>query len=100
MMTSIAKMFEHEVLDDILKVIDPLLSDSDKFKQRAGGESSFPLLRSCPLNLAAEFLAGLWRGNYTLLPERKANIIQLQARNTGRSRCGTSSGHGALRVWI
>ncbi|KAJ7785950.1 hypothetical protein B0H16DRAFT_1488659 [Mycena metata] len=44
---TLAKMFEHEVLDDILKTIDPLLSDSDKFKQRAG----------------AEFLAGLWRGS-------------------------------------
>ncbi|KAJ7293229.1 hypothetical protein C8J57DRAFT_19449 [Mycena rebaudengoi] len=44
---SLAKMFEHEILDDILKTIDPLLSDSDKFKQRAG----------------AEFLAGLLRGS-------------------------------------
>ncbi|KAF7339947.1 hypothetical protein MVEN_01912400 [Mycena venus] len=44
---TLAKMFEHEVLDDILKIIDPLLSDPDKFKQRAG----------------AEFLAGLWRGS-------------------------------------
>jgi proteasome activator subunit 4 len=41
-----AKMFEHEVLDNILAVIDPLLSDPDKFKQRAG----------------AEFLTGLLRG--------------------------------------
>ncbi|KAJ6519492.1 hypothetical protein C8R45DRAFT_852433 [Mycena sanguinolenta] len=44
---TLAKMFEGHILDDILKVIDPLLSDSDKFKQRAG----------------AEFLAGLWRGS-------------------------------------
>ncbi|KAJ7456643.1 hypothetical protein FB451DRAFT_1276697 [Mycena latifolia] len=44
---TLAKMFEGEILDDILKTIDPLLSDSDKFKQRAG----------------AEFLAGLWRGS-------------------------------------
>ncbi|KAJ6604293.1 hypothetical protein DFH09DRAFT_1300536 [Mycena vulgaris] len=44
---TLAKMFEHEVLEEILKIIDPLLSDSDKFKQRAG----------------AEFLAGLWRGS-------------------------------------
>ncbi|KAJ7129977.1 hypothetical protein C8R43DRAFT_1025251 [Mycena crocata] len=44
---TLAKMFEHEILDEILKTIDPLLSDSDKFKQRAG----------------AEFLAGLWRGS-------------------------------------
>ncbi|KAJ6627278.1 hypothetical protein B0H10DRAFT_1780024 [Mycena sp. CBHHK59/15] len=35
---SLAKMFEQQVLDEILKTIDPLLSDSDKFKQRAGGE--------------------------------------------------------------
>jgi proteasome activator subunit 4 len=39
-------MFENDVLDDILEVIDPLLSDPDKFKQRAG----------------AEFLTGLLRG--------------------------------------
>ncbi|KAJ6501707.1 hypothetical protein C8R47DRAFT_1108448 [Mycena vitilis] len=44
---TLAKMFEHDVLDVILETIDPLVSDSDKFKQRAG----------------AEFLAGLWRGS-------------------------------------
>lgn len=44
---TLGKMFEGEVLEDILSTIDPLLSDSDKFKQRAG----------------AEFLTGLWRGS-------------------------------------
>ncbi|KAJ7666470.1 hypothetical protein B0H17DRAFT_1162570 [Mycena rosella] len=39
---TLAKMFEHEVLDDILNTIDPLLSDSDKFKQRAGGSKHWP----------------------------------------------------------
>jgi proteasome activator subunit 4 len=39
-------MFENEGLDRILAATDPLLSDADKFKQRAG----------------AEFLAGLLRG--------------------------------------
>lgn len=43
-------MFEHEVLDDILAVSDPLLLDPDKFKQRAG----------------AEFLAGLLRGLFII----------------------------------
>ncbi|KAJ7462735.1 armadillo-type protein [Mycena galericulata] len=37
---TLAKMFEHEVLDDIFRTIDPLLSDSDKFKQRAGADVS------------------------------------------------------------
>lgn len=39
-------MFGNEGLDDLLAVVDPLLSDADKFKQRAG----------------AEFLTGLLRG--------------------------------------
>ncbi|KAF8213422.1 hypothetical protein K438DRAFT_1750713 [Mycena galopus ATCC 62051] len=39
---TLAKMFEGQMLDDILKVIDPLLSDSDKFKQRAGGSKHWP----------------------------------------------------------
>lgn len=34
----VAKTFEVDGLDTLLEVIDPLLSDSDKFKQRAGGE--------------------------------------------------------------
>lgn len=41
-----AKMFEHEFLEDVLKVIDPLLTDADRFKQRG----------------AADVLAGLLRG--------------------------------------
>ncbi|KAJ6574754.1 hypothetical protein B0H19DRAFT_932973 [Mycena capillaripes] len=41
---TLAKMFEHEVLDDILQTIDPLLSDPDKFKQRAGGERKVNLI--------------------------------------------------------
>jgi hypothetical protein len=61
-MPTIAKMFEHEVLDDILKTIDPLLSDSDKFKQRAGGVFCFHFFVPVPYPASAEFLAGLWRG--------------------------------------
>ncbi|KAJ7225864.1 hypothetical protein GGX14DRAFT_422660 [Mycena pura] len=38
----LAKLFEDEVLDDILTTIDPLLSDPDKFKQRAGGSKHWP----------------------------------------------------------
>ena len=39
-------MFEHEKLQTILDTIDPLLADSDRYKQRSG----------------AELLAGLSRG--------------------------------------
>ncbi|KAE9410730.1 ARM repeat-containing protein [Gymnopus androsaceus JB14] len=42
---SLAKTFEGDGLDKLLEVIDPLLSDSDKFKQRAGGEFLTGLLR-------------------------------------------------------
>lgn len=38
-------MLEQEGLDDILTVIDPLLSDSDKFKQRGGAEILAGVLR-------------------------------------------------------
>jgi proteasome activator subunit 4 len=38
-------MLEHEGLDDILAAIDPLLSDSDKFKQRGGAEILAGVLR-------------------------------------------------------
>ncbi|KAF9073820.1 hypothetical protein BDP27DRAFT_1318212 [Rhodocollybia butyracea] len=41
---SIAKTFEAE-LDALFEVMDPLLFDSDKFKQRAGGEALTGLLR-------------------------------------------------------
>jgi proteasome activator subunit 4 len=44
---NVAKIFQHEVFDAITPVMDPLIVDSDKFKQRAGGE----------------FLVGLLRGN-------------------------------------
>ncbi|KAJ7071512.1 hypothetical protein C8F01DRAFT_1110832 [Mycena amicta] len=50
---TLAKMFEQTILHNILTTIDPLLSDPDKFKQRAG----------------AEFLAGLWRGSKHWSPE-------------------------------
>ncbi|KAF5384731.1 hypothetical protein D9757_006213 [Collybiopsis confluens] len=42
---SLVKTFEEDGLDRLLGVIDPLLSDSDKFKQRAGGEVLTGLLR-------------------------------------------------------
>lgn len=35
---SLAKVFQDALLDDIFAVVDPLLSDSDKYKQRAGAE--------------------------------------------------------------
>lgn len=39
-------MFEHRFLDQILPVLEPLLTDNDRYKQRA----------------VAELLAGLLRG--------------------------------------
>jgi proteasome activator subunit 4 len=42
---SLAKSFGAECLDNLLNVIDPLLFDSDKFKQRAGAEALGGLLR-------------------------------------------------------
>ncbi|KIK71342.1 hypothetical protein GYMLUDRAFT_33493 [Collybiopsis luxurians FD-317 M1] len=42
---SLAKTFGTDGLDRLLEVIDPLLVDSDKFKQRAGGEVLTGLLR-------------------------------------------------------
>ena len=44
-----AKIFGDEGLDNILEVIDPLLFDADKYKQRAG----------------AEILAGVLRGKHS-----------------------------------
>ncbi|KDQ54780.1 hypothetical protein JAAARDRAFT_134622 [Jaapia argillacea MUCL 33604] len=44
---TLAKMYEATKLDQILAVVEPLLFDSDKFKQRG----------------AAEILLGLWRGS-------------------------------------
>lgn len=40
-----AKTFEDRHLDTILKSIDPLLTDPDRFKQRAGAEVLVGLLR-------------------------------------------------------
>jgi proteasome activator subunit 4 len=40
-----AKMYEHEILDEILGVIDPLLTDNDRYQQRAGAELLAGLLR-------------------------------------------------------
>ncbi|KAJ7630604.1 hypothetical protein FB45DRAFT_746590 [Roridomyces roridus] len=52
---TLAKMFEHEILEEILTTIDPLLSDSDKFKQRAGGvllSTTFPGSKHWPKPLS------------------------------------------------
>ena len=40
-----AKTFEDRHLDTILNSIDPLLTDADRFKQRAGAEVLVGLLR-------------------------------------------------------
>ena len=40
-----AKMFGDEGLDEIFLIIEPLLIDSDKYKQRAGAEILSGILR-------------------------------------------------------
>ncbi|KAK7058314.1 Proteasome activator BLM10 [Paramarasmius palmivorus] len=42
---SLAKMFNGHGLDALLQLIEPLISDSDKYKQRAGGEFLTGILR-------------------------------------------------------
>ncbi|KAH9947705.1 ARM repeat-containing protein [Amylocystis lapponica] len=42
---TLAKMFEHERLDTILSEVDPLITDIDRYKQRAGAEMLAGLLR-------------------------------------------------------
>lgn len=50
-------MFEHEFLQELLNVIDPLLTDADRFKQRG----------------AADILAGLLRGMQGLFVSRASS---------------------------
>lgn len=38
-------MFQGEALDEILEVMEPLIFDTDKYKQRAGGEIFSGLIR-------------------------------------------------------
>lgn len=46
-----AKTFEDRHLDTILSSIDPLLTDPDRFKQRAGAEVLVGLLRGITLHM-------------------------------------------------
>lgn len=46
-------MFEGEKLDELLNVIDLLVRDTDKFKQRAAAEFLVGLLRGGPRSLYA-----------------------------------------------
>ena len=46
-------MFEGEKLDELLNVVDLLVRDTDKFKQRAAAEFLAGLLRGGPHNLYA-----------------------------------------------
>jgi tetrahydromethanopterin S-methyltransferase subunit B len=50
---SSAKTFEDRHLDAILESIDPLLTDPDRFKQRAGAEVLVGLLRGMAFGFAA-----------------------------------------------
>ncbi|GJE87739.1 proteasome-substrate-size regulator, mid region domain-containing protein [Phanerochaete sordida] len=42
---SLAKMYEHEILDGLLAAMEPLLTDNDRYQQRAGAELLAGLLR-------------------------------------------------------
>jgi proteasome activator subunit 4 len=77
---SAAKMLEHEVLDDILAAIDPLLLDSDKFKQRGG----------------AEILAGVLRGPY--ISDGISLHIEIDGKSTG-SKHWSSGTSEKLWTW-
>ena len=70
-------MLEHKQLDDILTVIEPLLTDSDRFKQRAG----------------TELLAGLLRGMGALF------ITTLVDRNLPGSKHWPRNAHDRLWQW-
>lgn len=48
---NVAKIFQHEFLELILPAIEPLLKDSDRFKQRAGAEMVIGLLRGSSLKV-------------------------------------------------
>lgn len=66
-------MFEHEKLQAILDTIDPLLADSDRYKQRSG----------------AELLAGLSRGKEE--PQRKPIVMSLNSdrlKALAQATCG------------
>lgn len=42
-------MFGHDILDEILAAMDPMLTDNDRYQQRAGAEMLAGLLRGQPL---------------------------------------------------
>ena len=52
-------MYEHQILDDILGVIDPLLTDNDRYQQRAGAEILAGLLRGSK-HWPQEYYIKLW----------------------------------------
>ncbi|KAJ4476678.1 hypothetical protein J3R30DRAFT_3759946 [Lentinula aciculospora] len=70
---SLAKTFETNGLDILLEVIDPLLFDPDKFKQRAGGEVLTGLLRGSK-HWSKKDAAKLWRWTMTRLDRIFAQI--------------------------
>ncbi|KAF9270517.1 hypothetical protein L218DRAFT_889040 [Marasmius fiardii PR-910] len=69
----LAKMSGGEILDHLMKVIEPLISDSDKYKQRAGGEFWTGLLRGSKHWPPPESQR-LWQWTSTRLPTIFANI--------------------------
>ena len=74
-------MFGDDGLNEIFLVIEPLLVDSDKYKQRAG----------------AEILSGILRGEYFLSSYNSMLSIDLnQVRNIGLQGLPTNFGDGQL----
>jgi len=54
---AVAKMFGGEVLEGLLVILDPILSDTDKFKQRTGAEVLTGLLRGKYISSCPSFLS-------------------------------------------
>ncbi len=48
-----AKMFEHEILEDIFPALEPVLTDSDRYRQRAGAEILVGLIRGLPFSMCS-----------------------------------------------
>lgn len=79
-----AKMFWGENIDEVLVVLDPLLWDSDRFRQRA----------------AAEILAGILRGRLaTFIYLLAQSYDSKQVPSIGRNLPGINCGPGPQPGW-
>jgi|ERR1700691_2715900 hypothetical protein len=79
-------MLESEKLEELLDVLDPLLEEPDRFKQRG----------------AAEILAGLLRGKcqptFSIFVCCLTSLYQVPS--IGPNNCPITCGLGQLHVWI